>query len=108
MVVEISIICFTIFAIALLVVIAIIMYREHSDNVKYIRYRNDREEDDEMITKRMILEYKMEVEKLKLKNAQPTVNDPKPVKASDTELAEWFELMTNPDKLFEETNTKEE
>ena len=82
--------------------IAIICNR-HMDS----RHEKELAQEKDIEIKRMQLEYS--IKKLEVDSKVVKTNDPeKPKKAPESELAQWFEIMSDPDKLFDDTPAKKE
>jgi len=80
-----------------------IICNRHMDS----RHEKELAQEKDIAIKKMQLEYS--IKKLEVDASAVKVNDPKkPEKASESELAQWFEIMSDPDKLFEEEPAKKE
>lgn len=93
-----------IFAIAVVTCVTVIIWN-------ILTYKHEQESEDkdrELELKRAELEYKLRIYEANLKakqEAKPEVKDPE--KASESDLKAWFDIMTDPDMLFDDTTAKE-
>ena len=96
-----------VFAIAVVTCVTVIIW----NILTYKHEQGEQEKRRELELKEAILDYKAKIHEADVKakqNTKPEINDPKPQKAPEADIAQWFEIMSDPDMLFGEVEAKTE
>lgn len=89
--------------IAITVVIGVVIYQKHED----ARFDKEQAQERELELKRIQVDYNIKVLEIEASKPKPVeVKDPekkKPDKASENDIAAWYDLLADPFSLFEGT-----
>lgn len=93
----------------LLAVICVCVVMVLSQVIGLRHKRHEADEERKLKYKQMILDYNIDMIKVTEEVKPKEVKDPEvPPAASENELSAWFELMADPDKLFDNVTQKKE
>lgn len=102
--VDLNVLVIALSTIIVVLIVCIELYTYDLRNKAHIKEKEDK--DREVTLKQAEMEFKIRAIELKERQnlvAKPTENKD-PEKASESDLRVWFEIMADPDKLFEDRN----